>query len=134
MDFLSSFFVGKGNIAMRSRHVLMFPLSDLTLGQIPVGGSCPCKKGRGDQRSRVSLRGEAVGLAGYIQLEPCPPASSPKLRTPLFRHSLCTLLALFFFLPGLHTTDNVREGLASKALNILRNIISYMPAPVSPKK
>lgn len=73
MDFLSSFFVRKGNIAIRSRHVLMFPLSDLTLGQIPVGGSCPCKKGRGEQRSRVSLRGEAVGLAGYIQLEPCPP-------------------------------------------------------------
>lgn len=58
MDFLS-FFVGKGNIAIRSRHVLMFPLSNLTLGQIPVGGSCPCKKGRGEQRSRVSLRGEA---------------------------------------------------------------------------
>lgn len=52
MDLLSYFFVGKGNIAIRRRHLLTFPLSDLILRQKPEGGSSPCKKGQGDQRSR----------------------------------------------------------------------------------
>jgi len=75
----------------------------------------------------LSLRGAAMGLAAWIQPEPCPPAR-------LCSATVCTLLSLFFFLPGLCTTDNVNEGLPSETLNILRNSKSYTPAPASPKK
>lgn len=132
---LSSFFVGKRNVAVRSRHLLMSPLSDLTLRQKPVGGSSPCEKGRGDPRSRGRPKRRSRG-ARWLDPASAMPSRifSQTPGTPLFRHSLCTLLSLFFFLPGLHTTDDVSEGLASKTLNILRNSKSYMPAPVSPKK